>query len=136
MHLAHRLTLLDTTSTSGTSSAVFLVIALIVAVFYIAAMWRIFTKAGRPGWAAIIPIYSSIVLLQISGHSGWWFLLELIPFVNIVIAIVVTFDLAKAFGRGMGFGLGLLFLSAIFYPILAFSGIEYVGTRQAVPARY
>lgn len=129
--------LLDATSSgSGAAGTFFVLVALAVTVFYIATMWVVFAKAGKPGWAAIIPIYSSIVFFQVSGHSGWWFLLSLIPVVNIVILIIATIDLARAFGHGVGFGLGLLFLSFIFYPILAFSNNRYVGTRERVAVTF
>jgi hypothetical protein len=90
-------------------------------------MWKVFVKAGKPGWAAIIPIYNAIVLLQIVGRPGWWFLLYLIPIVNIVISIMVMIELAKVFGKGTGFGIGLLLLSFIFIPILGFGDAEYQG---------
>ena len=99
-------------------------------VFLIAALWRVFTKAGHPGWAAIVPIYNGIVLLQIAGRPLWWFLLFMIPFVNLIVAIVVAVDVARAFGKGAGFGLGLAFLSPIFYPILGFGGAQYVGASR------
>ena len=119
---------LDTSgSASALSGTVSTVVSLAIAIFYLVAMWRIYTKAGQPGWACIIPIYGTIVLLRICGRPAWWFLLYLIPVVNVVIGIIVLFDLAKSFGKGAGFGLGLLFLSLIFIPILAFGGAEYVG---------
>ena len=104
------------------------IVGLLVAVLVIAGMWKVFTKAGKPGWAAIIPIYNTIVLLQIAGKPVWWFLLFFIPIVNIVIAVMVMIAIAKAFGKGTGFALGLLFLSPIFIPILGFSNAQYVGT--------
>ena len=91
------------------------------------AMWKVFTKAGKPGWACIIPIYNVIVLLQIAKRPVWWFLLFLVPVVNFIIIIVVSIDIAKAFGKGAGFGLGLAFLGPIFYPILGFSDAAYTG---------
>ena len=103
------------------------IVGLLVAVLVIAGMWKVFTKAGKPGWAAIIPIYNTIVLLQIAGKPVWWFLLFFIPIVNIVIAVMVMIAIAKAFGKGTGFALGLLFLSPIFIPILGFSDAQYVG---------
>jgi hypothetical protein len=104
------------------------IIGLLVAVLVIAGMWKVFTKAGKPGWAAIIPIYREIVLLQIAGKPLWWIVLLLIPFVNIGVAIMVAISIAKAFGKGTGFALGLLFLSPIFIPILGFGSAHYVGT--------
>ena len=103
------------------------IVGLLVAVLVIAGMWKVFTKAGKPGWAAIIPIYNVIVLLQIAGKPLWWIVLLFIPIVNIVIAAMVMIGVAKAFGKGTGFALGLLFLSPIFIPILGFSDAQYTG---------
>lgn len=97
--------------------------------------WRIFTKAGRPGWLAIIPIVNTIVLIQISGHSGWSVLLLIIPIVNIVWWIIVTNHLARSFGKGGVFGFFLLFLlSIIGLLILAFDSSTYSDRRTAVTA--
>ena len=98
-------------------------LAIVVAV--VAGFWKTFTKAGKPGWGAIIPIYNVILLLEIAGRPIWWILLMLIPLVNIVTAIIVSIDVAKNFGKGTGFGLGLAFLGFIFYPILGFSDAQY-----------
>jgi hypothetical protein len=107
---------------------------LVIIVLYIAGMWALFQKAGRPGWAAIVPFYNTWVLMEVAGRPGWWFFLLLIPFVNIVIWIIVCLDVATSFGKGVGFGIGLLLLGFIFYPILGFGGDEYVGPggRQMV----
>jgi hypothetical protein len=107
-----------------------LLIGLAVVVFYIACLWTIFTKAGQPGWACLVPIYNYYVLLQIVGRPWWWLLLALVPVVNIVIGIIVIVDLAKAFGKGVGFALGLLFLGFIFYPVLAFGSATYGGSNK------
>jgi len=104
---------------------------LVIAVLMIAALWKIFVKAGEPGWAAIVPIYNAIVILKIVGRPLWWILLFLIPFVNLVVAFVVAFDLAKAFGKGAGFALGMIFLGPIFYPVLAWSDAKYQGAVAA-----
>jgi hypothetical protein len=104
-----------------------IIIELIVAIFLIICYWKIFTKAGKPGWAAIIPIYNIIVLLEIVGKPWWWILLLLIPFVNIIFAIWIINLLSKSFGQGVGFTIGLIILSIIFIPILAFGGAEYKG---------
>jgi len=87
-----------------------------------------FTKAGKPGWASIIPIYNAIVLLEIAGKPIWWIVLLFIPLVNFIVIIIVVIDLAKNFGKGTGFGLGLAFLPFIFYPILGFGDAKYRGT--------
>jgi hypothetical protein len=102
-----------------------LIVMLIFAVLMIASMWRVFTKAGEPGWAAIIPIYNIIVLLKIAGKPAWWFILFIIPIVSLIISILVSLSVAKNFGKGTGFGIGLWLLSFIFYPILAFGDAKY-----------
>ena len=103
-----------------------LVYLAVIAVVII-GMWKVFVKAGKPGWAAIVPIYNIIVLLEIVGKPLWWILLMFIPFVNIVIAIIVLLELAKAFGKGVGFAVGLLLLPVVFYPILGFGDAKYLG---------
>lgn len=104
---------------------------LLILVVLIAAMWKIFTKAGKPGWASIVPFYNIIVLLEIVGRPLWWIVLMLIPFVNIVIGIILAIDLAKSFGKGGGFAAGLILLSFIFYPILGFGSAQYKGPAAA-----
>jgi hypothetical protein len=94
-------------------------------ILVIASLWVVFTKAGKPGWAAIVPIYNVIVMLEIVGKPMWWILLLLIPLVNIVIAIMLAIEMAKSFGKGTGFGIGLALLPFIFYPILAFGAATY-----------
>lgn len=122
---------LTTTDASGGFLAglgmglILLYVALIV--FILAVMWKVYTKAGKPGWAAIIPIYNTIVLLEIVGRPIWWFFLMLIPFVNIIFAIIVTNDLAKSFGKEVGWTIGLILLPFIFYPMLAFGSAKYSG---------
>ncbi len=108
----------------GTGSWLFI---LIVIIFYIYTYWRIFEKAGKPGWATLIPIYNTLVMLKIIGKPWWWILLFLIPGVNFIFAIWMINLLSISFGKGIGFTLGLIFLSPIFYPILAFSNAEYQG---------
>jgi len=100
---------------------------LAVGVFLIAAVWKVFVKAGQPGWAAIIPIYNIIVLLKIVDKPLWWFILFCIPLVNFVIAIIVFIALAEQFGKGVGYGLGLTFLGFIFFPMLGFGSATYKG---------
>lgn len=106
-------------------------LCLALVVLLIAGFWRVFTKAGQPGWAAIIPIYNVYILLKIAGRPAWWLLLFLIPIVSLVIAIIVAIDVAKAFGKGTGFGIGLALLGPIFYSILGFGDATY----QGAPAR-
>ncbi len=105
----------------------FWILIIFLIAFYVYVYWRIFEKAGKPGWAALIPIYNTIILLEIVGKPWWWLLLFLIPVVNIIFAIWMLNLLSLSFGKGVGFTLGLLFLNVIFYPILAFSNAEYIG---------
>ena len=107
------------------------IVYLAVAVLGIVAMWKIFEKAGEPGWAAIIPFYNLYVLFKITWGNGWKFLFLLIPIANIVFAIITMVKLAKAFGKSGGFAVGLIFLSIIFYCILAFDKSEYLGVPQS-----
>ena len=111
------------------------IVYLIIVVLMIAALWRIFTKAGQPGWAAIIPIYNIYVLLKIVGRPWWWLILFLIPLVNLVISIIVALDLAKSFGKSGAFGFFMLWLlSVIGYPMLGFGKATYVGPATAATA--
>ena len=89
-------------------------------------MWKLFLKAGQPGWAAIIPVFNVIVLLRVVNRPWWWLLLMLIPIVNIVLIIIVIFNLGKSFGKGGAWSFFLiLVLSVIGYLILAFGKSEY-----------
>jgi len=118
------------TSAEGPSPAV-LIVELLIALVVIVAMWKVFAKAGHPGWAAIIPIYNMYVWCKIVGRPGWWVILMLIPLVNIVVAIIVCIDMAKSFGNGAGFGIGLALLGIIFLPILGFGSAQYQGPAAA-----
>jgi hypothetical protein len=107
---------------------VLIILALIVLMF--AAMWRIFKKAGHPGWACLIPIYNTLVLLDIAEMSGLWLLALFVPYLNILVAIVMTVRIALAFRKNALFGFGLVLLPFLFYPLLAFTGDErHYGLR-------
>src|SRR5258707_15561006 len=114
-------------TTSAGGSPIAGVIGLLIALLIIVAMWKVFTKAGQPGWASIIPIYNIYIWCKIVGRPWWWILLMLIPLVNFIICIILCIDLAKSFGKGVGFGLGLVFLGIIFFPILGFGSAQYQG---------
>tara|TARA_Y100000589_G_C27115521_1_gene614090 strand:+ start:548 stop:1192 length:645 start_codon:yes stop_codon:yes gene_type:complete len=102
-----------------------LIFLLIVFGLIVMSYWKIFEKAGKPGWASIIPVYNLVVLLQIVKKPVWWILLFFIPFVNLIIAFMVYHKLAQCFGKSVGFTFGLLFLPIIFLPLLAFSDATY-----------
>ena len=114
----------------GAGVLIVMLVYLGIIVAVIAGMWKMFTKAGEPGWAVIVPIYSVIVFGKIAGRStGWSILLLLIIPVG---WFIVPFDIAKKFGKSTGFGVGLLFLGFIFYPILGFGDAKYQA--EAPPA--
>ena len=118
----------------GPGAIVYLLVLLALVVLFVAAGWKVFTKAGQPGWASIVPIYNFWVMLKIVGRPGWWIVLMLIPFVNIFVGIIVLVDIAKSFGHGVGFALGLIFLGPIFWLILGFGSSTYRGPSAALPA--
>lgn len=110
---------------AGLFGLVFAVFALVLTIVMIASMWKIFDKAGKPGWAAIIPIYNLIVLLEIVEKPIWWIVLFFLPFVNAIAFILLDIELAKKFGKDALFGIGLLLLPIVFFPILAFGSARY-----------
>jgi len=112
---------------AAAAGGIFMIVWLVFLIACVAAMWVVFQKAGKPGWACLIPIYNIVVLLEIIGRPIWWILLFFIPFVNIIIAILVNIDLAKSFGKGTGFAIGLIFLGPIFLLMLAFGDAKYLG---------
>ncbi len=93
----------------------------------IVSEWKIFTKANKPGWACLIPIYSTLVLLEIIGKPWWWIFLFFIPIVNLVFAIWMINLLSKSFGKDEAFTVGLLLIPIIFYPILGLGSSKYMG---------
>lgn len=128
-HLA--LTLAQNSNGDAMFALVFLVIQLAIIVLVVAGMWTTFAKAGQPGWAAIIPIFNMYILCKVGGRPGWWVLLMFIPIVNIIILAILSVDVARSFGQGVGFGIGLWLLGIIFYPILGFGPAQYQGPAAA-----
>ena len=123
----------STTSTSIDPAVVvaamipLLIIGVVLGVLWIFGCWKIFSKAGEAGWASIIPFYNQYILSKITFGNGWLFLLLLIPVVNAIFMIVLMYKLAKVFGHGIGYTLGLIFLPFIFLLIIAFGKSEYQG---------
>ena len=107
--------------------AVMTLVYLTLVVLIIASGWKVFVKAGKPGWGIIIPIYNFILMLEIAGRPIWWVILMFVPVASLVVAILVNIDIAKKFGQGAGFGIGLAFLPFIFVPILGFGDAQYQG---------
>jgi hypothetical protein len=117
---------------------VYSLIVLVIAVIVLAGMWKVFTKAGQPGWAAIIPIYNIYVLLQIVGRPTWWLALLLLAFIPVVgslavlvVIFILYWDLAKSFGKDMLYAVGMVFLSFIFIPMLGFGSAQYLGPKAS-----
>ena len=118
----------------GALIGVFLLLFVLVfalAVFMIVCRWKLYSKAGKPGWACIVPIYNIIVLLEIVKKPIWWIILLMIPIVNFVVLILIFIELAKAFGKDGGYAVGLILLPVVFLPMLAFGDAQYVyGDRM------
>lgn len=136
--------------------AVYGIVISAIAVFGIICLWKVFAKAGKPGWAAIVPIYNLVVLIQVAKKPTWWIIwfflptifgmmIEAAPLIALilvvlsvialfVIAIMINVGLAKAFGEGAGFAVGLIFLNIIFMAILAFGKYEHVDGPQSAEA--
>ena len=115
-------------STSAAAGAFVLILFLVyfaLIVLVVAGQWKMFTKAGKPGWACLVPIYNIIVWVEVAGRPIWWFLLLFVPLVNIVISIILLIDITKKFGRGGGTIVGLIFLPFVFVPILGFGSAQY-----------
>ncbi len=111
----------------------YLVVVLAIAVLMIASMWKLFSKAGKPGWACLVPIYNYVVWLEIIKKPIWWIILLMIPIVNFIIIIIMFVEMAKAYGKSGGFGVGMILLPYIFFPMLAFGDSKYVYGDKAQP---
>lgn len=114
----------------------YLVIVIPIVLIAIVAVWRVFTKAGQPGWAVLIPFYNLYVYSQVVKRPGWWMLLyfaSIIPVVGslavLFVSIIDNLRLAKLFGKSSGFGVGIILLGVVFLPILAFGDADYDETR-------
>ena len=110
----------------------FIIYLALIALILISA-WKVYVKAGQPGWGCLIPIYNIYLLLVIAGKPTWWIILFFIPIANLVASILMWLAIAENFGKSSGFGIGLVFLSIIFLPILAFGSAKYGGSRAAGP---
>jgi hypothetical protein len=115
----------------GAVALLVFLVPLLIAAVVIAGMWKAFSKAGEPGWAAIIPIYNIYVIVKISDNPWWWLILFFIPILNLVALFKINIDVAKEFGQGLGFGLGLAILPIIFWPLLGFGDYQYQGATAA-----
>ena len=118
----------------GGGSVIMMIIGLAFSILMIVATWKVFVKAGRPGWAVLIPIFNTYVFLKIAGKPGWWLIWFFIPLLNLIFGIIATVAFAERFGKGAGFAVGLILLPIIFIPILAFGEAQYNGEGARAPA--
>lgn len=100
------------------------IIYLAIVLVVLAGLWKTFEKAGQPGWGCLIPIYNVYLMTQIAQKPGWWVIMFFIPLVNIIFAIML-YEIAKRFGQGIGFTIGLILLPFIFFPMLGFGDYSY-----------
>jgi hypothetical protein len=114
-----------------TAKQIYNIATVALIVLSIAGLWGVFTKAGKPGWASLIPIYNAIVLLQVIGKPWWWVLLLLIPCVGLFMWILMSVELAKVFGKGIGYTIGLILLGFMFLLLLGFGDAKYQGPLTA-----
>ncbi len=123
---------LDGAAVAGIFGSIILMFVVMFAVMavMIVAFWKIFTKAGEEGWKSLIPFYNTYVLLEISGKPGWWLVWFFVPIANIVVMIMMYDGLSKSFGKGIGYTLGLIFLSPIFFLMLAFGSAKHVKSSD------
>lgn len=110
------------------AALVVVIISLGFAALMIASVWKVLVKAGRPGWAAIVPVYNAMLLAEIGGKPNWWGILTIIPCVGAIFWVMICMEVGKAFGKGAGFGVCLFFFAPICWPILGFGKAQYVGT--------
>jgi len=103
-------------------------IQLVLAAIVVAGMWATFKKAGEPGWAAIVPIYNTYLLVKIGDNAWWWLLLLFVPVINVLALAKISVDVAGTFDKGILFGLGLAILPFVCYPILGFGDSQHRGT--------
>ena len=127
-----------TTEVSGPSAGFWIAIFAFYAFFIliwivptVVGLWKVFVKAGRPGWSAIVPIYSNWQIIEIVGRPGWWLALLFIPYASIVFMFILMIDLAKSFGKSTGFGVGMILLAPVFMLMLGFGDATYLGPSVA-----
>jgi hypothetical protein len=98
-----------------------------ISLISLAGVWMTFTKANQPGWAALIPFFNIYIMLKIGGNEWWWLLVLFVPIVQLYAIYKIMSGVARAFGQGIGFALGLWFLGFIFFPLLGFGNYTYQG---------
>ena len=115
-------------SADGTTAMIINGVLLAICLLTVIGGWRWFSKAGQPGWGLLVPFYNMFLMCKIAGRPGWWVILLLIPVVNFIIAIMMCIDIAKNFGKGALYGLGIAFLPFPFWCMLGFGRAQYSGS--------
>lgn len=115
---------------SGAAVAAYFIFLGVLVILQIIGFWKVFVKAGRPGWAALIPFYNLYTECKVAKRPGWWLILFFIPFVNIVVWFIVAIDIAKNFGKGTGFGVLLAIFPMIVALVLGFGSAQYSDGAQ------
>ena len=111
----------------GTPSPLSILLILIIIITPVLSNWFLYRKANEPGWASIIPVYSTLIWLKIIGKPWYWLLLFCVPYLNIIFLIWATNLTSKSFGKSEGYTFGLILLPLIFWPMLAFGSSKYIG---------
>jgi len=104
-----------------------IIVYLLIAVVYVVSYWKIYVKAGKPGWAAIVPFYNIIVLVEIVKKPVWWVVLFFVPCANIVALVLVSIEFVKVFGKPSWHAVLFILLGIVYAPYIAFSDAKYVG---------
>jgi len=135
-----QLTTLDSTNNinniAASVSPAISLFSIVLAILILVALWKIFTKAGKPGWAIIVPVYNIWVLFEIVGYPGWWSVLSFVPIANFFTTIMIFvsyFKLGKLFGKGTGFSICLVLFPYITLPILGFGKSQFSGAPIQSP---
>jgi hypothetical protein len=111
------------------AALLFVLIYIGIIVLMISSIWKVFTKANQPGWAAIVPIYNIIIMLEVAKKPTWWVAMYFIPIANFVFMIMTLNGISKNFGKDEGFTVGMVLLGVVFWPILAFGNAQYVDNK-------
>ena len=111
----------------GTPNPLSILLILIIIITPVLSNWFLYRKANEPGWASIIPVYSTLIWLKIIGKPWYWLLLFCVPYLNIIFLIWATNLTSKSFGKSEGYTFGLILLPLIFWPMLAFGSSKYIG---------
>lgn len=111
------------------AALLFVLIYIGIIVLMITSVWKVFTKANQPGWAAIVPIYNIIIMLEVAKKPTWWVAMYFIPIANFIFMIMTLNGISKNFGKDEGFTVGMVFLGIVFWPILAFGNAQYVDNK-------